>query len=264
MHLTVFKWTTVLCFPDVEPFLFMASRGSQLVSGLTEVSAPLFYDLSTYFPDKFITQFQVLLNTTACSVCKWWSPVEPKRAIKFMLRWTCSILEILAVGQNTEQTSQQLDSVTWLSLHFIHSQWLHSVYDIQKNSQTIKAQSFYFCSICWCLLYILWGSVVLTNTCTVSGKSYCKVDAGWSIFFNGQSLAWPPSARQCGSFAQEGNVPLGLWVRHSLKRCPARADQSRPGQRKTDKLLTVLSLPLELRGLAAILSQLAVRVGGWS
>lgn len=168
------------------------------------------------------------------------------------------------------QTKHWADFITvrfshvWLSLHFIHSQWLHSVYDIQKNSQSIKTRSFYFCSICWCLLCILWASIVLTNTCTVSGKSYCKVDVGWSIFFNGQSLAWPPSARQCGSFAQEGNVPLGLWVRHSLKRCPARADQARPGQRKTDKLLTVLSLPLELRGLAAILSQLAVRVSGWS
>lgn len=129
MHLTVFKWTTVLCFPDVEPFLFMASRGSQLVSGLIEVSAPLFYDLSTYFPDKFITQFQVLLNTTVCSVCKWWSPVEPKRAIKFMLRWTCSIFEILVVRQNTEQNSQQLDSVMcgWVYILYIVSDYIQSM-----------------------------------------------------------------------------------------------------------------------------------------
>lgn len=68
MHLTVFKWTTVLCFPDVEPFLFMASRGSQLVSGLTEVSAPLFYDLSTYFPDVYYPVSSITEHNSAFCV----------------------------------------------------------------------------------------------------------------------------------------------------------------------------------------------------
>ncbi len=47
------------------------------------------------------------------------------------------------------------------------------------------------------------------------------------------------------------------WVRHTLKSCPARADHAGPGQAKADRLSTVCSSPLELWGLAAVLSQLA-------
>lgn len=52
------------------------------------------------------------------------------------------------------------------------------------------------------------------------------------------------------------------WMRHSLKRRPARADLSSPSQGQPDRLSTVLRPPLGLWGLAGALSSLAVTVRG--
>lgn len=129
-------------------------------------------------------------------------------------------------------------------------------YRLQHGYQLKLLQMFHSC-MCALLLY----RVMYMDNPEVLIHKRCRVVRllQWSVL--GPSSCILPMWQLClGGYS----VPLRDWVRHSLKRCPARADQAGPGQAEADRLSTVFSLPLELWGLAAGLSRLAVSVRGGS
>lgn len=149
--------------------------------------------------------------------------------------------------------SHRLD--VYICFNFLSSQWFNYKYYLFINLITVL--------VCLIIFDAFLGfhdtqSFWAVHMWKVWMQNRCRVvwPLQWSVLGLSSSTlpVWQPHSQ---------GVMLD-WVRHSLKRCPGRADQAGPGQqRQTGSRLFSPPL-LELWGLAAALSGLAVTVTGGS